>query len=299
MSHKHRPTPESPSRRQREDRLNVGQLIGEYLDQPTVEDKIQLADRLSTSSVLYLLSIVAEMYADTAADPSLDVIKKQDLLERSQKTWQNIETRSSTNHIDLCSFAGNAAVRLALHPSRRWLIVGERIPPLDQTKEDYANLLLRTSNIATNIRTTNSEHQRGVLIGTRSEVAVQALLMRFAINNEFDDYAPMLSRLSEDCGDIPQNRWDISVFIPDTPTNPLKIAHKIQVKTSAHGYDEGVEYADHIDVVHVQDDLSMGNSPVPVQAIIDECLADQFGAEDRIAKYNLDKRTDLLLDRLG
>ncbi|MDQ5913809.1 MAG: hypothetical protein QG623_428 [Patescibacteria group bacterium] len=212
--------------------------------------------------------------------------------------------------------AGKAMFELANLPIYREIVNGSQTPSIEAMTEVYENGLdigetfcqwidyfLGNKGFSANVDM--GESAQG-LIGCSSEVAVLALLQRYAISGVGDgSWFAIPSMYEEDYhindqGDGSVN-WDIGVYTQLEEGETSTLSYKLQVKTLANLGITPPREEDGIVLVRLNPDLALPSDSGRIAPyIIRECASEfaeggySIGATERI-----NQRTDLLLDILG
>ncbi|MEI7683228.1 MAG: hypothetical protein WCJ24_02935 [Candidatus Saccharibacteria bacterium] len=224
------------------------------------------------------------------------------LLDSAQK---HLEASKARKAFGLTGASGNAAVELALLPQHRYSIMLGKVARPKVMESIYLDLLEAGQEHKNALAGNVHPLVRQDLKGNLSEISTLMLLQRFAVQEGDGSWSILPASLSSDRGKANRgshvrNSWDIEVQTQYDLETPPELQYKIQVKTRRHAnktHFKRTIYAEDIAVVYVQDDLQINGQIMPLDQIINECIAEQEG--DEVSAQKLNRRTGRLLDILG
>lgn len=205
--------------------------------------------------------------------------------------------------------ADHAEARLGLAqlPLMGYLAMFHSLPPKKLVEKAYESTVEVISKVVhdwQNHRYDKDSDQKNTVLGTASETAVLLLGQRYALTSSIEEssWLPLHSLYSEDHANKTRrayNRaWDVT-FYTDLGESPEK-SYFVQIKTSDYIQRDRrhlKKSAAHITHIYFTPDLAFNNEKgIPTLNAIDELAAECDG--DSYAKYNLQARTEKLLDLL-
>lgn len=246
----------------------------------------------------------ADMWVEAATDPSLDIIRKQEMLDRGESALKQIKLRPGFTSPEAIIVGGRASLRLASFGMMRWFVCGDMIPPRKEIETAY-ELTARAAQLNADyfLERWGDDYIEPRLAGNLSEAHIQMLDLRSELENGTGDRVSLFSFYSQSHANHPGShnvgRWDISIYDRQDAEQPPALDYRIQVRTRKNGQGNGVIYdRSKVATVHAIDDLRLPGEALRVTTITGECFAEVNGTATSAITDRLDMRGSLLLDAL-
>jgi len=278
-------------------------------------DSSQYLDRLELGSTVE--RCIAARFCIQKAREHAGTHTGENWLDRGEAGLIRVISLDVKSHIGYGSESARAAHEIANMPIYKELVSGAYIPTQDALAEAYCRTLEAGETITDRIKhfkELDKKFNSGVyvnhaqkLTGIQSEVAVAALLHRYALYEIGDGtWFALPSTLENDhhVNDdvLSDGNWDIDVYAQIEPEQSAQLSYKVQVKTRGVANHPKPDEEDQDDVVwvRVSPDLSIDQESNTLGAtIIKECAGEYRQGGNDYYYSRIQQRTNNLLDILA
>lgn len=262
--------------------------------------------------------VAGNISLDLGATFPLELEERLDMFEAAETLWKLSAHTDGPSPISVV-YGLKSRFNLINLKSVEWVYGHEQIPPEEVGKSQlkrlrqFGEVVLGIANEQNRAEPVNPEahrRQQGVL-GLSSELIVKWLLERFHMKEGLSESQVVVpgtlsqEGLRNENRDVTNSHFDFGVVMQFDRNEPPELAHKIQVKTDKLSMMFRTGYDDDIAVIATSEHLSIPpkrgrRKQVNVTVVLDELVSEAKGTAQNPEHVsdNLDKRTDLLLDKL-